>query len=388
MQVIEVTNKHTTNSFHELPYELYKDDPNWVPALRLMVENVFNPQKNNSLQSGKVKRWLVFNGGECVGRIGAFFTESYSNEFEQATGGLCFFECIDDQNVADLLFDTAKSWLATLRVEAMDGPINIGENFFNWGLLADGFMQQSFGMNYHPVYYKKLWEAYGFKTYYEQYSYHLDITKPDLPERFWKIAAWMAKKPNYRFEKFSFKKSEKYIADFLTIHSEAWKSHDNYKPIAPQDLRNLIRESKVILDEDFIWFVYHDNKPIAFFMMMPDLNQILKNFWNGKMNLFRFIKLQYLKKRKVINRCRVLVMGVIPKFQKSGIESGIFWQVRQVLLKKDWYNEMELSWVGDFNPKMISIFKATGATHAKTHLTLRYLFDREKEFKRSRIIED
>ena len=388
MRVVEVADKNSISQFHEFPYTVYKGDPNWVPPLRMMVEAIFDPQKNNVLHDGQAKRWLIFDGNNCVGRIGAFYTKSYSNEFEQPTGGLCFFECIDSQEVANLLFDTAREWLTELGVKAMDGPINIGENFFNWGLLVDGFTQQSFGMNYHPKYYRKLWENYGFKTYYEQYSYHLNITSPDLPERFWKIAAWMVKKPGYSFENFSFKNSEKYIADFLEIHTEAWKKHDNFKPIDPQDLRDLIRESKIMLDTDFIWFVYHEGKPVAFFMMVPDLNQLLKYFKNGKMSLLKYFKMLWLKKRRVINRCRVLVMGVVPKFQKSGIESAIFWQLRQVLLKKDWYNEMELSWVGDFNPKMISIFKATGAKYAKTHLTLRYLFDRNKEFKRCPIIED
>ena len=115
---------------------------------------------------------------------------------------------------------------------------------------------------------------------------------------------------------------------------------------------------------------------------------VFRYFRNGKLNLLKLLKLFYLKKKRVINRCRVLVMGVIPSFQKSGIESAIFYQLRQVLLKKMWYNEMELSWVGDFNPKMIAIFKAVGGKQTKTHLTLRYLFDREKEFKRSPIIVD
>ena len=209
-----------------------------------------------------------------------------------------------------------------------------------------------------------------------------------MPERFWKIAAWMVKKPGYTFEHFTFKDREKYIADFIKIYEQAWKKHDNYKPIDPQDLREMIKQSKMILEEDFIWYVYHDGEPIAFFMMVPDMNQLFKYFWDGKMNLSRVLRMLYLKKRKVINRCRVLVMGVVPKFQKSGIESGIFYHLRQVLLRKDWYDEMELSWVGDFNPKMISIFEAVGGTKAKTHVTLRYLFDHEKEFKRLPVIED
>ena len=152
-------------------------------------------------------------------------------------------------------------------------------------------------------------------------------------------------------------------------------------------MKALIRDAKLVIEEDFIWYVYYKNEPIAFFMMIPDLNQILKHLKNGKLNLWNILKLIYLRKRKAMTRCRVLVMGVVPKFQGSGIESGIFWQLRQVLLKKPWYKEMELSWVGDFNPKMIKLFDSVGGKHVKTHQTLRYLFDRNQPFERLPIIE-
>lgn len=388
MQIVEVTDKKLVDAFHQFPYFIYKQDKNWIPPLRMMVEPVFDPRKNNALKKGDACRWLIYKDKQPVGRIAAFHTASYSNQFEQPTGGIGFFECADDQEVAKQLFNTAKDWLIGKGMEAMDGPINIGENFFNWGLLVDGFVQQGFGMNYHPRYYHQLWENYGFKTYYKQFSYHLNITSPDLPERFWKIAAWMTKKPGYRFEHFTLKDKDKYISDFIHIYDKAWQRHDNYKPIDPLDLHDMINQSSLMLEEDFIWYVYYKDEPIAFFMMIPDVNQLIKFFPNGKMNLFKMLRLFYLKRKKVISRCRVLVMGVVPKFQKSGIESGIFYHLRQVLLKKDWYQEMELSWVGDFNPKMISIFEAVGGHKAKTHLTMRYLFDRQKEFRRSSIIED
>jgi hypothetical protein len=388
MQVLEVTNKKLVDAFHQLPYSIYKNEKNWVPPLRMMVESVFDRKKNNALKNGNACRWVIYENGQPVGRIAAFHTENYSRQVEQPTGGVGFFECVDDQEIANKLFDTAKNWLKAEGMEAMDGPINIGENFFNWGLLVDGFVQQSFGMNFHPPYYQSLWGNYGFETFYQQFSYLLNITSPDLPERFWKIAAWMAKKPGYGYEHFTFKNREKYIADFIEIYEKAWGKHDNFKRIEPQDLRDMISQSKLILEEEFIWFVYYKDEPIAFFMMIPDVNQLIKYFRNGKMNWLKMIRFLYLKRKKVINRCRVLVMGVVPKFQKSGIESAIFYQLRQVLLRKDWYNEMELSWVGDFNPKMISIFEAVGGTKAKTHLTLRYLFDRQKEFKRLPIIDD
>ena len=388
MQVLNVIDKKSIHAFHELPYLIYKNDSNWIPPLRMMVESTFDPNKNNSLKSGDVSRWLLVNEGQVIGRIAAFYVDAYANSAEQPTGGVGFFECVNDQEAANLLFDTAIFWLKDKGMEAADGPVNIGENFFNWGVLSEGFMPQGFGMPYNPPYYQTLFENFGFKTYYKQFSYHLNITSPDLPERFWKIAAWNAKKPGYSYKQFRFSKKESFIADFIEIYEKAWGKHDNYKRIVPKDIMDMLQQSKLMIDQDFIWFVYHEGRPIAFFMMVPDLNQLFKYFPNGKMNLFKMIKLLYLKKRKVINRCRVLVMGVVPKFQKTGIESAIFYQLRQVLLKKDWYQEMEMSWVGDFNPKMISLFDAVGGEHVKTHLTLRYLFDRKKEFKRSPIIED
>ena len=388
MQVKEVKDKADVNAFHELPYAIYKNDQNWISPLRMMLEAIFDPRQNNSLRNGKVCRWLLLEGKRTIGRIAAFCVPTYAYSFEQPTGGIGFFECIDKQEAANKLFDTAISWLKKYDMEAADGPVNIGENFFNWGLLADGFMPQGYGMPYNPRYYRALFENYGFRVYYEQYSYHLDITSPDLPSRFWKIAEWMAKKPGFTFEQFRFLNKDKYIRDFIGIYDQAWAKHDNYKKIDPDDIRVMLQQSKIMLDEDFIWFVYHNDEPVAFFMMVPDLNQLFRYCRSGKLNIFNLLKLLYLKRRKVITRCRVLVMGVIPKFQKSGIESAIFYRLRQVMLKKNWYNEMELGWVGDFNPKMISIFEAVGGKHAKTHLTYRYLFDRAKAFKRSALIED
>ncbi|RIH66791.1 GNAT family N-acetyltransferase [Mariniphaga sediminis] len=386
MEVIEVSGKKTRNEFYKMPEGIYRNDPNYTPLLRPMIENTFHPQKNAKFKEGDARRWIVKKEGECVGRIAAFFDNSYSSGYDQPTGCFGFFECIDDQEVADLLFGTARKWLEENGMEAMDGPVNFGENFFYWGLLADGFQPQTFGMQYHPPYYRKLFENYGFQIFYEQYSYSLDVTNPDLPDRFWKIAAWVAKKPEYSYRHFTFEEQEKYINDFLEIHRQAWADHSNYKPADFDELKEMIDQAKFILEEEFIWFVYHKENPIAFFMMIPDVNQIMRKLKSGKMNWLNIARLIYYKRKKVISRCRVIVLGVIPQFQRLGIESGIFYQLKQVMLRKPWYNDMEMSWVGDFNPKMNALFKSFGATQTLTHLTMRYLFDPKKEFKRAAII--
>ena len=135
------------------------------------------------------------------------------------------------------------------------------------------------------------------------------------------------------------------------------------------------------MDPEMIWYAYHDDEPIAFFLFIPDANQIFRHL-NGKTHLINQLRFLILKRRKMITRARGTVAGVIPKYQNSGVESGIFYLLRKVMDHKPQYTEFELSWVGDFNPKMISLYLNTGAVHAKTHHTYRYLFDREQPYQR------
>lgn len=385
MNIIEVSNKKHRKEFLDLAGIIYKNDSNYARPLDGEIEGIFDPNENSFFKHGEAIRWILQDSkGKTLGRIAAFINSNKAFSFDQPTGGCGFFECVNDKKAAYLLFDTAKTWLQERGMEAMDGPINFGENDNHWGLLVDGFIPQGYGMPYHQKYYKEFFESYGFKVFFEQYSYHLDRTKP-FPERFWKIAEWIAKKPGFTFEHFSYDNQEKYIQDIISVYNEAWKFHDNFSPIDPDDIRKIAREGKGVIEEDFIWFAYHEGKPVAFFVAMPDINQILTKM-NGKFNLWNKLKFLYHLKRKTITRGRITIMGVVPKYQRFGVESGIFWHMDRKMKLKPQYTEMELSWVGDFNPKMISIYESVGGVRMKTHYTYRYLFDRNKPFKRTPII--
>ena len=386
MQLTEVTDKKSKKLFHKIPHLIYYDDPNWVCPLEGMVESVFDPEKNPSFKNGEAIRWVLLNDDNMpIGRIGAFYNLDKAKAFEQPTGGCGFFECINNQQAANMLFNAAREWLKTKGMEAMDGPVNFGENYINWGLLADGFKPQGFGMPYNPKYYVELFKNYGFKIYFKQFSYHLDTTLPELPDRFWKVAEWVAKKPQFSFKHFSWKESEKFIDDFAAIYDNAWRYHEHFKPIDKDDLKDFLNNAKFLIEEDFIWFAYHEGEPIALFVMVPDFNQILAHL-KGKITFWNYPKVWWLKKKKTMTRTRSLIIGIVPKFQRSGIESAMFWHLRPAMYRKPWYNEMELSWAGDFNPKIVALYESVGGKRTKTHYTMRYLFDRSKPFTRAPII--
>jgi hypothetical protein len=322
--------------------------------------------------------------GNLTGRVAAFINKNKAFTFQQPTGGMGFFECIDDHEAAFLLFDTCRDWLKARGMQAMDGPINFGENDVNWGLLVDGFIHPGIGMNYNPPYYRNLFESYGFKFYFEQVSNHLDLTKP-FPERFWKIADWVRNKPEYQFRHFTYKDASKFIRDLKDIYDTAWAFHENFTPMEEKMLLKTLEKSRSFLEEEMIWFVYHQEDPVAFLIMFPDVNQILKHL-NGKLHLWNQLKFLYLKSRKTMTRARIVIMGVKPQYQRNGLESGIFWHLKEVMKKRPHITELELSWVGDFNPKMRALHESVGAVFAKRHITYRKIFSADVEFHRSIII--
>jgi hypothetical protein len=382
MHITRVSDKKTRRQFLDAARIIYRDDKVWVCPFDNEIEAIFDPEKNPYFKHGEVERWILLNNNNSItGRIASFIDKNIIKTSDQPAGGMGFFECINDKASAFLLFDTAKEWLKERGMEAMDGPINFGETDKYWGLLVDGFTHPSFEVPYNPPYYQELYESYGFQTYYKMEGFHLDITKP-LPDRFLKIADWVSKKPGYEFRHFTWKDQEQFTKDFAEVFNEAWASFKtNFEPLQAEYIRTVLKKAKAIIDEEFIWLAYFEGKPIAIYLMFPDLNMILKHL-NGKLNPFSMIKFLNLKKRNTMTRAKGLLMGVIPKYQNHGIESVFILKVREVFAKKPHYTEVEFSWVADFNPKMRKIFISVGSVPAKNYITYRYLFDSNKEFKR------
>jgi len=380
MNLKEVLSRKDEKVFLDIPRILYKNDPFWVCPLDKEIKAIFDPAQNSFYSHGKAIRWILFSDdGKPAGRIAAFINYNMADSYEQATGGCGFFECIDDQAAANTLFEAARDWLAGEGMEAMDGPVNFGETDKYWGLLVDGFTHPSYEIAYNPPYYQALFENFGFQVYYRQEGFHLDL-KAGLPPRFEKIAEWVAQKPDYRFEHFEWKRMDQQIRDFAEVFNIAWATFKaDFKPLKPEYIRRTLLKARAIIEEEFIWIAYQHEKPIAIYLMYPDVNQILKHL-NGRLGIVSSLKFLWLKYRRTMTRARGVLMGVVPEFQGLGIEAAIVWHLQQVFKKKDHYEQIEFSWVGDFNPKMRKVFLSVGSVPVKNYITYRYLFDRTKPF--------
>ncbi|RLD84215.1 MAG: GNAT family N-acetyltransferase [Bacteroidetes bacterium] len=387
MNITKVITKKEQKEFTETAKIIYENDTTWVCPMDNQIDAVFDPKQNVYYEHGTAERWVLKdNEGNLIGRVAAFIDYKTSDSADQPTGGMGFFECIDNQEAANLLFDIAKEWLISKNIEAMDGPINFGERDSYWGLLVDGFTHPSYEIAYNHKYYQQLFESYGFKTYFKQEGFHLDVSEK-MDDRFMRIANWVINKPGYEFKHLEWNDQDDFAKDFAEVFNIAWATIiENFEPMKVEYIKKTLKKARIIIEKEFVWIAYKNNKPIAIYLMYPDVNQILKHL-NGKMHLFNMLKFIYLKKKKTITRARGVLMGVIPEFQNRGIESAFIKKVSEVIERKPQYKEIEFSWVGDFNPKMRKIFISVGSVPVKNYITYRYLFDRNAEFKRCPIQE-
>lgn len=379
----EVQSKDKEKEFLEFPSRLYQHDPNYVRPLDKDIKEIFNPEKNKFFQNGECTRFLFKNKkNDIVGRVAVFINNFY--EQQQPTGGIGFFDCINDQKIANFIFDYCKEWLQKRGMEAMDGSINFGERDKFWGVLTDGFEQPLYGMNYNFPYYKQLFENYGFKVYFEQLCFSRPIFA-EVSRVFMVMHAKHQRNPDISAQPMKKNNLKKFAKDFTEIYNKAWAAHGEGKCMEESKVLKMFRTMKPIINEHISWFVYENEKPIAMWMNIPDLNQWFK-YMNGKFGFFQKLKFLWVKRFRKNEKMVGLVFGVVPEWQRKGVEGYMIWEGTQHLRKHTDFKVTEMQWIGDFNPKMIKIAENLDTTVTRKLATYRYLFDRNKKFERHPIL--
>lgn len=385
MHIAEVHDAITHGQFLRVPQRVYEDDANWIPHLKQDVEKVFDPKKNRLFKKGAVaKRWIVLDDhGVPAGRIAAFVNPKYSSGMEQPTGGMGFFDAIQDDELANLLLDTAEDWLKEQGMEAVDGPINLGEKDQFWGLLVDNFTDiSSYGMNYNPPYYLPWFEGRGYQVFYEQYVFGRSVEEPVQEVLVRKIA--QIKQPeDYEFYTARSISLDQLAVDFCTVYNNAWGGHHGFSTMSLKQAQRTVKSLKPVMDPDIIFFVRHlpSDSPVGFFVNIPELNLIFKHV-NGNLNAWGKLIFLWHKLARTSNEMVGLVFGIDRNFHGKGLDSLLISGASDRLRKKNRYRHATLTWIGDFNPKMIHIAKTLGSERKRTLFTMRKLFNPEAPFKR------
>lgn len=362
--------------------------PNWIRPLDKDVLGVFDPKQNKHLKPGTAKRWVLSDDqGNLIGRIAAFVNPKYKNKGDDVkVGAIGFFDCVDDQNAANLLFDTAKKWLEEKGMQAMDGPINYGDRDKWWGLLVEGFEPPIYNMNYNPPYYQHLFEHYGFEVFYNQICWSMEVAQTNqLSSKFYDAHKKFEGNPDFKVAHLKKNQLQKFAEDLATVYNKAWAKHEGNKEITTTHALKLLKSMMPVLDEKLIWFVYHKDEPVVMWINLPDINQIIKHL-NGKLDWWGKLKFLFWKTFGKNESFVGLVFGVVPEFQGSGLDYYMIVEAEKEIKATRSYKKLELYWQGDFNPKMLNISKNLGAKPFRKMITYRYLFDREKEFVRHPIL--
>ncbi|RYZ54618.1 MAG: hypothetical protein EOP49_04655, partial [Sphingobacteriales bacterium] len=260
------------------------------------------------------------------------------------------------------------------------GPINFGERDRWWGLQVSGFQEPLYCMNYNPPYYQQLFENYGFKVYFHQICYTMKVSERPS-EKFYRRHAELSADPNYRSQMIEKSNLDKYAKDFTYVYNKAWAGHGGGKTLEEKTVRKMLQKMKPVLDEHICWFIYYRDEPIAMWINLPDLNQYFRHL-NGRFGLIQKIHFLLLKQFGKCSRFLGLVFGIIPEFQGKGVDAFTIIEGANVIKKRMKYEDYEMMWIGDFNPKMMNIAESLGTRRSRQLSTYRFLFDQNKEFTR------
>lgn len=366
LSVIPVRSRKDLMRFIKLPWKIYKGNPCWVPPLIKDMREMLDPGKESGVAKGEQELFLALVDGEPAGRIFIAIDPVLNQKKEMSMGYFSLFECIQNQDVANLLFDSAFSWFREQGIGKVIGPVSPtgtdGDEYK--GLLLDCFDQPPVLMNsYNPPYYRQLIENYGFRKDYDVFAYYLDKDKifQKNPSR---VIEYAKKKYNFRVDSLNFKNLEREIKDIKHVMDLAIP--DEWPDLVPPSLEEVREIAKKLLtyaDPDLVVMARSGDEAIGFGIALPDFNQVLIHM-NGRMNPLSIIK--YLWYKRKVTQARFFVMFVIPAFRSKGVSYAIYYTVFKNAADKGIYYG-EGSTIGETNQRMRADIEGFGGQKYKTY---------------------
>ncbi len=348
-----ISSKQDTLTFIRFLWDIYRDYPAWVPPLMMDRKKLMDRERNPFYKHTDAEFFLAERDGIVVGRIAAIINHNHNKEHGENIGFFGFFECINDQNAANALFDTAKKYLKERGVTAMRGPVNPSVND-EIGLLIEGFdLSPTVMMTYNPPYYADLIEKYGFIKVKDLYAYLLDQNTV-YTDRFNRAHELAKQRQKLSFRGFDMKHFYDEVDRVKEIYNKAWSKNWGAVPMTDEEFDALAADLKQVIVPDLVIFAEKEGKPIGFALSLPDINIALKYNKNG--HILPALFYLYTKKKE-INLVRILVLGVIPEYLSTGAGAALFYETA-IRAKKLGYRYGEASWILEDNEPMVKSAEA------------------------------
>lgn len=324
IKIKKVETKSDLNTFIKCQWNFYKNDPNWVPPLIMERKTLLNKEKNPFFQNAQADYFMAIRNGEIVGRIAAIKNDIHLKHHNDNSGFFGFFECINDQSVANALFDTAKNWIKEKGLTRMLGPANPSSND-EWGMLLEGFEDSPrLLMTYNPKYYLDLCSNYGMTKAKDLFAYKLENHKVMGSEKLKRVQQLARDRYKLQISQLDMKNFAKELEKVKIVYNKAWAPNWGFIPLSEAQIDAMAKDLKSLVEPSLVLFGEINNQLVGFALVMLDYNYVFKQM-NGRLLPFNFIKLFTQKKK--IKWARIITLGIIPEHQKKGLDAVFYWEI-------------------------------------------------------------
>jgi hypothetical protein len=362
VEIVTVDNKSALKQFVELPYTLYRNDSHWVPPLRIAVKELLDKAKHPFYANAETELYLAKRDGKVVGRVAGILDKAHNRFHEEKAGFFGFFECLNDQAVADALLRAARKWVAGKGAEFMRGPMNPSTNY-ECGMLIDGFDSDPMVMmTYNPRYYPELMDRAGLSKSMDLFAYLSNANTIEM-KKIDRVADKVLKTTGVRVRPINMKDFEAEVARAWEVYSAAWARNWGFVPMSREEFAAMGKEMKMILKPELVLIGEVGDRVVGFAMAIPDVNQALKPA-HGSLLPTGILKILYYQ--RLIKSVRVLALGVVEEYRASGLAAG-FYATLVRNARKLGFGDCEMSWILENNVMMNRSLEVMGAKRYKTY---------------------
>ncbi|MEO0069726.1 MAG: hypothetical protein ABIK18_02900 [candidate division WOR-3 bacterium] len=335
----EVKTPAQLRAFIQLPFCLYRNNQNWVPPLKSDVAALLDFHHHPFWEHADGTLFLAEREGKVIGRISAHIDHNYNNLWNEKLGSFGFFECIDDQEVANALFDAAAEWVKRRGMTVLRGPMSPSSND-EWGFLLEGFDKPPvIMMPYNPEYYLRLAENWGLRKAKDLFAF-IKYADTPMPERLSALAERLRQNPRITVRPVNMRRLKSEMVIIRDLYNSSWEKNWGFSPMTEKEMDLLAKNLKTFADPNMVLLAFYDGKPAGLSITLPDMNQVLRHL-NGKLGPLGLLKFLYY--RRQITNARAIVFGFKAEFRRLGLPVLLFYETEQYMRRKN-YRWCELSW--------------------------------------------